>query len=400
MPYTSPEKKSHHIPFGIWIIGLSSYFLTLSSIMLLSIMPFHMQALGATAATVGLMTGISEFIALSTRLFSGVISDWLHKRKILLVISYGLIALARPFFPLSTSINMLLIPRFIDRIGNGLQATPRDALVGDLAPDDMRGACFGLRESLTKAGSFSGALLTFGLLYYLGVDFHAVFWIATIPSFIAFVVLVVFVKEPTYVPPKNLTRKKKGLSWADLQKLPKTYWMVIGVVMLFVLGRSNEDFLILKTTHVGLSKNFAPITMAIMNLGALAASYPIGRLSDRLGRTSLLLCALLVMIAAQLVCARADSTPLFVFGTILWGIQLGMNNSLFISLIADLVPDELRGTGFGIYQLTFGIMGIPGGYLAGWLWKNYNPSISLMATSAIACLAFAALWFLKQKKHV
>lgn len=368
--------------------------------MLLSIMPFYMQALGATAATVGLMTGLSEFIALSTRLLSGVISDWLHKRKPLLVISFGLIAVARPFFPLSTSINMLMIPRFVDRIGNGLQATPRDALVGDMAPDDMRGACFGLRESLTKAGSLCGALLTFGLLYYLGVDFQSVFWVATIPSFIAFAVLVFFVKEPAYVAPKNLTRKKKGLSWSDLGRLPRTYWMVIGIVMLFVLGRSNEDFLILKTTHVGLSENFAPITMAIMNLGAVAASYPIGRLSDRWGRTSLLLFALIVMIAAQLTCAHADTRSLFVIGTILWGLQLGMNNSLFISLIADLVPDELRGTGFGIYQLTFGVMGIPGGYMAGWLWKDYGPATSLMVTSSIACVAFAALFLLKRVKRL
>ena len=294
---------------------------------------------------------------------------------------------------------MILVPRLIDRVGNGLFATPRDALVGDLAPNDIKGACYGLRESLTKAGSFIGAFIAFAVLYGLDVEYKTIFWAATIPAFIALITLIFFVKEPAQPPVAAEKSKANPLTIENLKKLPTSYWALLGIVAIFVTGRCGEAFISFKGNSLGtLPAAFPPLAMSFMNMMAMLSSYPIGALSDKMGRNTLLMISFMVTIASQMVYAFGESIPMFILGTALWGLQMGMTQSLFVSAIADMVPKGLRGTGFGFYQLTFGIFGMISATGAGFIWDNSSPMITFLTAGSVTLLALIALGIVR--KHV
>src|SRR6187397_584823 len=209
-----PQPRSlfrwREIPGSVWALGLVSLFMDLSSEMIHALLPLYLVGvLGASALTVGFIEGIAEATASITKIFSGALSDWLGKRKFLAALGYGLAAFTKPVFPLATSIGWLVAARFIDRIGKGIRGAPRDALVADNAPPHLRGASFGLRQSLDTIGAFLGPLLAIGLMWLLADNFQAVFWVAAIPAFLAVGLILVAVKEPDR--PKELRRVRMPL---------------------------------------------------------------------------------------------------------------------------------------------------------------------------------------------
>ncbi|UDL92688.1 MFS transporter [Mesorhizobium sp. PAMC28654] len=378
------------IPVGVWILGFVSMLMDISSEMIHALLPIYMvTVLGTSALAVGVIEGIAEATASITKVFSGALSDWLGKRKLLAVFGYGLAALTRPIFPLASSIDWLIAARFIDRIGKGIRGAPRDALVADLAPPHLRGASFGLRQSLDTIGSFLGPLFAIGLMWVTAFHFKAVFWIAVIPACLSVGLLLVAVKEPER--PKEQRRIRMPLHREELRRLGAHYWWVVAIAAVFTLARFSEAFLILRAQSIGLPMVLAPIVLVIMSLAYSLSAYPVGVLSDRVNRLTILIVGLFLLLAADLVLAFAPGTIGLVLGVILWGLHMGFTQGLLAALIADASPAELRGTAFGMFNLVTGLALLIASVVAGALWDMTGPQGTFLAGAVFTVLTLAGL---------
>ena len=378
------------IPRSIWAIGFVSMFMDISSEMIHALLPIYLTTvLGASALSVGFIEGIAEAIASITKLFSGALSDWLGKRKLLAVIGYGLAALAKPVFPLATSIGWIITARFVDRIGKGIRGAPRDALVADIAPPALRGAAFGLRQSLDTTGAFLGPMFAILLMWWSANNFKLTFWVAVIPAFIALALIVFAVKEPPQIAP--LKNAKIPLSLAAMKKLGRRYWVVIALASLFTLARFSEAFLILRAQAAGLPLMLIPAVLVVMNIAYALSSYPVGVLSDRMSRTTILSVGIAILIAADLVLGLNTSLTSIAVGTILWGLHMGFTQGILSTLVADSAPPNLRGTAFGFYNLFTGLALLAASIIAGGLWDKFGPQTTFIAGAGFAVVALFGL---------
>ena len=383
-------KTSRAIPRGIWMLGFVSLFMDVSSELIHGLLPvFMVSSLGASAFAVGIVEGVAEATALIVKVFSGALSDYLGKRKSLAVIGYGLGALSKPLFALALTVNWVLAARFIDRIGKGIRGAPRDALIADLAPAEIRGAAYGLRQSLDTVGAFVGPLLGVALMLYWAGDFRTVFWYALIPAVIAVLLLVFGVDEPG----AGVVRRKPAapLRWKTLGELSGAYWFVVAAGAIFTLARFSEAFLILRAQQQGLPDSYAPLVLVMMNLVYAASAYPLGKLADRMSHLALLGCGLLTLIFADLVLAEAQGLAAVAIGVALWGLHLGMTQGLLATMVAATAPAHLRGTAFGFFNLASGIAMLVASVLAGLLWDRLGAGITFYAG---AMFSFAALLML------
>jgi MFS family permease len=385
------------IPRGVWALGLVSLFMDVSSEMIHALLPIYLvTVLGTSTLTVGIIEGIAEATASITKVFSGAISDWLGKRKLLAVTGYGLAAFTKPVFPLATTVGWLVAARFIDRIGKGIRGAPRDALVADLAPAHLRGASFGLRQSLDTVGAFLGPLLAIGLMLLTANSFTTVFWIAVIPAFIAFALIAFAVSEPER--PKELRKVRFPLHRAEIGRLPVAFWFVVAVSAVFTLARFSEAFLVLKSQAVGLPIALVPAVMVVMNIVYALAAYPAGVLSDGPGgRDRVLVIGLGLLVAADLVLAMAGNVALTGLGVVLWGLHMGLTQGLLSTLVADSAPAELRGTAFGIFNLVSGLAVLAASILAGALWDRFGAQATFLAGAAFTALALVGFLAIRRR---
>lgn len=378
------------LPRGIWVLGIGSMFMDISSELVHSLLPiFMVSVLGASIVTIGVFEGIAEATAAITKVFSGAISDYFRKRKLLIVIGYGLGAITKPVFPLATVIQWVFAARIVDRIGKGIRGAPRDALVADLVPRDMRGAAFGLRQALDSIGAFVGPLLAFAFMAWLANNIKAVLWVAVVPAFIAVALLVVAVREPETAAKDSGSRSR--LSLADAKHLSLRYWFIVALGGVFTLARFSEAFLILRAKDVGLTLGLIPIVMVVMNVVYAAFAYPAGVLADRVHPRVLLVVGLGVLVVADGVLAVAASPVLVFIGTGLWGLHMAFTQGLLSKLVADAAPDELRGTAFGLFNLVSGGAVLLASVIAGGLWSAFGPSATFIAGAGFAAIAAAGL---------
>jgi MFS family permease len=378
------------IPAGVWALGFVSMLMDISSEMIHALLPVYMvTVLGASTLAVGVIEGIAEAAASITKVFSGALSDWFGKRKFLTAFGYGLAAFTKPIFPLASSIEWLIAARFIDRVGKGIRGAPRDALVADITPPHLRGASFGLRQSLDMIGGFLGPLLAIALMWLTADHFRAVFWIAVIPAFLSVGLILVAVKEPER--PKELRRVRMPLRGEELDRLGATYWWVVAVATVFTLARFSEAFLILRARSIGLPVALIPIVLVIMSLAYSLSAYPIGVLSDRVNRLTLLALGLVLLLLADLVLAFAADLVWVGAGAVLWGLHMGFTQGLLATLIAETAPGELRGTAFGIFNLITGVALFVASVVAGALWDMTGPQGTFLAGAAFTALALAGL---------
>jgi hypothetical protein len=267
------SKRSVGLPRGVWALGFVSMFMDISSEMVHALLLVYLVAvLGTSTLTVGFIEGIAEATANITKIFSGTLSDWLGKRKLLTGIGYGLAAFTKPIFPLASTVGWVVAARFIARIGKGIRDAPRDALIADIAPADLRGASFGLRQSLDTVGAVAGPLLGIALMALSSGNFCFVFWIAVLPAFISLAVMVFAVQEPA----QHEADTKPRLRFADARRLSGRYWTVVGVATILTLARFSEAFLILRSKNVGLPVALVPAVMVVMNVVYALAAYPAG----------------------------------------------------------------------------------------------------------------------------
>ena len=384
------------IPAGVWVLGFVSLLMDVSSEMIHALLPVYLvTALGVSTLTVGLIEGIAEATASVTKVFSGALSDWLGKRKLLATIGYGLAAFTKPIFPLASSVSWLLAARFIDRIGKGIRGAPRDALVADIAPTHLRGASFGLRQSLDTVGAFLGPGIAIGLMWLSADNFQAVFWFAVIPAFLSFALILFAVREPER--PKGLRKVGAPFSLAELKRLGPAYWWVAGVATVFSLARFSEAFLLLRAQALGLPIFLVPMVLVVMNVVYALAAYPVGVLSDRTNRVTVLVFGFVLLIAADVILGFATGLIGVALGVILWGLHMGFTQGLLATLVADTAPPELRGTAYGIFNLLGGIVLLAASVLAGALWDMTGPKSTFLAGAAFTTLALAGLGVIRRR---
>ncbi|TAU79596.1 MFS transporter (plasmid) [Rhizobium leguminosarum] len=386
--------RSSGLPTGIWVLGFVSMLMDISSEMIHALLPIYMvTVLGTSALSVGIIEGIAEATASITKVFSGALSDWLGKRKLLAALGYGLAAFTKPIVPLAASIEWLIAARFIDRVGKGIRGAPRDALVADIAPPDLRGASFGLRQSLDTVGAFLGPLFAIGLMWLTADHFQAVFWIAVIPAFLSVGLIVVAVKEPDR--PKEQRRVRMPLHRDELRRLGATYWWVVAVTAVFTLARFSEAFLILRAQSIGFSVTVIPVVLVVMSLAYSLSAYPVGVLSDRVNRTTLLAIGLVLLLGADLALAFASDIIWVGAGVVLWGLHMGFTQGLLATLIAESAPPELRGTAFGVFNLVTGIALLVASVVAGALWDMTGPWGTFLAGAAFTMMTLAGLFIVR-----
>jgi MFS family permease len=375
-------------------LGFVSLLMDVSSEMVHSLLPvFLVTAVGASGLVVGVIEGLAEALALVVKVFSGVLSDYWGKRKGLAVLGYGLGALSKPLFALASGAGLVLVARLIDRTGKGIRGAPRDALIADIAPATMRGAAFGLRQSLDSVGAFLGPLLAVGLMLLWANDFQAVFWVAVIPGLLSVLVLVLGVQEPVrHHPGRGVNPIRRD----SLRLLTRPYWIVVLLGTCFALARFSEAFLLLRAAQGGLAVAWIPLVLVVMNVVYAVSAYPLGRLADSMSHTALLAMGLMVLALADLVLACSNHWTAVVLGVALWGLHLGMTQGLLAAMIAHTAPAELRGTAFGAFNLASGLALLVASVLAGLLWDRVGAAATFLTGAGFCCLTLLYLFRIKK----
>ncbi|WP_407675301.1 MFS transporter [Paraburkholderia sprentiae] len=371
------------------MLGFVSMFMDISSEIIHSLLPmFLVTSLGASATMVGLIEGVAEAASPIVKVFSGALSDYLGNRKWLAVIGYGMGALSKPLFALAPTAGIVLTARVIDRAGKGIRGAPRDALVADITPAHLRGAAYGLRQSLDTIGAFLGPLLAVALMLLWADKFRWVFWVAVVPGLVAVALLAFGISEPARQPG---AKRVNPIKLESLKKLSRPYWWVVAVGAIFTLARFSEAFLVLRAMQGGVPIALVPLVMVAMNIVYALSAYPFGKLADSTSHTSLLAAGILVLVASDIVLAHGNAWPIVIFGVALWGLHMGLTQGLLATMVAQSVPAELKGTAFGFFNLTSGLAMLVASVLAGQLWDRLGASATFYAGAGFCIATLFAL---------
>ncbi len=386
------------IPRGVWALGFVSLFMDVSSEMIHGLLPvFLVSILGSSPTALGVLEGVAESTVHVARMFSGALSDWLGRRKGLVLIGYGMAALTKPFFPLAGSYAVVFAVRLMDRVGKGVRGAPRDALVADLVPKELRGASYGLRQSLDTIGALSGPLLATLLMLASGGDIRLVFWIAVLPAFVSVALLALLVHEPSRQSgPREI---HTPLHWQGLSRFSSAFWSVVAIGAVLTLARFSEAFLLLRASDLGLDNNYIPLVLVLMNVVYAASVYPAGWLSDRMDRRWILAAGAATLVVADVVLARTTGIAWLMVGIAMWGLHMGLSQGLLAALIADAAPAERRGTAFGLFSVVSGIALLASSVLAGKLWDRFGPPSTFYAGAGFAGAALLGLLLQIQKRN-
>jgi MFS family permease len=393
------------IPFSIWALSISVLLMSLSSSIIFTIAPHYLvDVLKLSKQAVGWMEGIVESIAMIVRIVSGSLSDLIFKRKLVILWGYGLSTIAKAWIPFSFSVGSLYVARSFERLGNGLQAAPRDALVGDLAPQELRGSCYGIRNGMGKAGSSLGAFIVFFVLHFalkntIGVSvdtYQLIFFLGIVPSLAAFVTLLLFVKDapPTYSHPPSMSFRIK-----DILKFSHRFWLIMLVAVVFNFSHFSETFLQLRAREIGVSVAFAPLVMVVMNLAIALFAYPIGKMSDHFGRRRILMMGFVFVIVSDILLALGDGYWIVFLAIIFWGIQLAITQGMIATMVSDTVATDHRGSAFGVLNVLVGIVYLVTSPLYGWIWDSFGGIWPFMSSAVISFLSIFLLFFVTKETH-
>ncbi|SEJ31331.1 MFS transporter [Paraburkholderia diazotrophica] len=387
----TPSRLStlRQIPSSVWVLGCVSLLMDVSSEIIHSLLPmFMMASLGASAATIGIIEGVAEATAPVVKVFSGVLSDYLGNRKWLAVAGYGLGALSKPLFAIAPTLGFVVTARVMDRIGKGIRGAPRDALVADVTPPHLRGAAFGLRQSLDTVGAFLGPLFAVVIMLMWADDFRLAFWLAVIPGAMAVVLLTLGIDEPLrHADAKRVNPIRRD----NIRQLGRAYWWVVAVGAVFALARFSEAFLVLRAMNSGVPIALVPLVMVAMNVVYALSAYPLGKLADSTSHIRLLIVGLAILCAADVVLAHAVHWGILLVGVALWGLHMGMTQGLLATMVSHSAPAHLRGTAFGIFNLSSGIVTLISSVIAGALWDRIGAAATFYAGAAFCVMTIVLL---------
>ena len=380
-------KRAPSIPRGVWVLGFVSLLMDISSEMIHALLPLYLTvALGASALVVGFIEGVAEATALIVKVVSGTLSDRWRNRKGLTALGYGLAAFSKPLFALASGPGLVFTARFLDRIGKGIRGAPRDALITDLTPRQIRGAAFGLRQSLDTIGAFVGPLLAMALMLAWNDNFRAVFWVAVVPAMLAFLLVVFGVREPERQTENRgqTPNSGQGSFASGIRGLTPAFWAVTIAAIALTLARFSEAFLILRANDLHLEVAYAPLVLVAMSVVYSLVAFPVGRLADRMSTRTLLYIGIAFLVAADVVLALATNLVWLGAGVVLWGLHMGFTQGLLSAMVAHAAPEHLRGTAFGVFNLAMGLSMLAASALAGTLWHYVGPAATFWAGALLA----------------
>jgi MFS family permease len=381
------------LPGTVWILGIVSLLMDLSSEIYHALLPaFLTVTLGLPVAAMGALDGVAEATANMAKLVSGRLSDRGQRRKPWILLGYGMAALSKPLFPLAQGALPVLGARLVDRIGKGIRGAPRDAMIADETPPELRGAAYGLRQALDTVGAFLAPLAAVGLMLLFVGDIRAVFWIAVIPAALSFLFAWTMLHEPE----RHVASSSK-VAWGGWRSLDRQVKRLIAVGFLFGLARFSEGFLILKAMDVGLAPAWSPLVLALFSLAYLLLAYPAGTLSDRMDPKSVLLGGIAVLVAADIWLAKSSTLWAVALGVTLWGAHMALTQGIFSRMIADAAPESQRATSFGVFFFVSGVAALLASLGAGLLWDRGGPADTFTAAAGIAALAGAMLWLMPKR---
>ena len=384
------------LPRNVWILGFVSLLMDLSSEIYHALLPaFITVALGLPALALGAIDGIADATASFAKLASGRLSDRSRKRKPWVLLGYGLAALSKPLFPIAQGAVELMGARFADRVGKGIRGAPRDAIIADETPPEIRGRAFGLRQALDTVGALIAPLAAVGLMILFMEDIRAVFWIAVIPAALSFLLALIAVREPV----TNLAAATFQPLFRGFRELDKPVRRLLAVAFLFSLARFSEGFLILRALDVGVSAVLSPLALVVFNVGFLALAYPAGALSDRTSPRSILMAGMGVLVAANLILAQEIGVAGLIGGILLWGAHMALTQGVFARVIADIAPDHLRATSFGAFYFVSGIGTLLASLAAGFIWDRDGGATTFIAGAGAAAVALAMLSLLQTDRR-
>jgi MFS family permease len=390
MDETPGRRATPRLSPNIVVLGIVSLLMGMSSAMVHSLLPvFLVTIVGASAASVGLIEGIAEATTSFIKVLSGAVSDWTGRRKPLVVLGYALSAVSKILFPLAHEASIVMLARVADRIGKGVRDSPRDALMADMTPSEMRGRGFGLRLALYTIGAVLGPLAAMLLMTLSDDDFRLVFWCALVPAIASVVVLQFGVQERADARSDDMCRTRMRAT--DARKFGLSFWWVVTVAALLSLARFSSAFIVLKTHHVGIDAAYVPLMLALMNVVYSLAAYPFGILADQIDRRVQLIAGATVLLAADVILLGAGTVWMTALGAALWGLQMGMTQGLLGAAVADAAPGHLRGTAFAFYDIAVGVATLLASTGAGLLWSVGGPSLSFGAGAIAASAAVALL---------
>ncbi|WP_175803803.1 MFS transporter [Burkholderia ambifaria] len=393
MSVPSPIAGKPAIPRTVWALGLVSLFMDLSSELIHALLPIYLvSTMGMSVVALGILEGAAEATAMIVKVFSGAISDWLGRRKGLLLLGYGLAAFTKPLFPLASTPAVVVTARLLDRVGKGIRGAPRDALVADVAPPEIRGACFGLRQSMDTVGAFLGPLLAIALMLLFADRIRTVLWFAVVPAFIAIALIVFGVREPDRA--ESQRRFRSPLRWRALRAFPRSYWFVVAAGATFTLARFSEAFLVLRAQQTGLDAAWIPAVMVAMSVTYSLSAWPVGILSDRLDRRVLLAAGMVLLIAADLLLGIGASTISMFVGVAVWGLHMGFTQGILAAMVSETSPAALRGTAFGVFNLVSGTCMLLASSIAGALWTHFGASTTFLAGAALVVVPLCLCRFM------
>lgn len=373
------------LPTTVWLLGLVSLFNDSASDLVYPLVPLYLASvLMAGPKALGIIEGIAEATGSLLKLFSGVMADRLRSTKPWVVGGYGLAAIARPLLALATSWPMVLVLRFADRVGKGLRTSPRDALLAHSVTPENRGLAFGLHRAMDNAGAVVGPLLAAWLLA-AGMEIRSILLWTLVPGLVA-VGLALGIREPK----RETDWQPTAFSWT-LRGLPPAFRRYLLVLALFTLGNSSNMFLLLRARELGLPDAQVPLLWALVSAVAMLLATPLSALSDRWGRTRLIVSGWLIYGAFYLLLGLIG--PLWLLWPMfaVYGLFLAATEGAEKALVADLAPQALLGTAYGWFNLIAGLMLLPASLLFGWLWQTLRPEAAFGFAAGCAFLAAVLL---------
>jgi MFS family permease len=374
------DKKIFGLERNVFFTGLTSLFTDTSTKMVYSVMPLFLLSIGASKTSIAMIEGIAESTASLFKAFSGYWSDKIGKNKPFMLIGYGVTAMVTPLYALVTGSFQVLIFRFIERIGKGLRAAPRDSLVSGSVTKEEMGISFGFHKAMDNSGAIFGPLAAFLLLYLFPINYKLIFLLATIPALLGVFTIILFVKEAK-------ANKKEERPAFHVRQLPKKFYLFLAIVFVFTLGNSADALLLVKTAETGIEKSYIPFVYMIFNMVSVFLAVPIGKLSDKVGREILIILGFLVYAIVYFLFGRYNSINVFFFLFLLYGLYSALVDGSQKSMVADLVSKDLRGTGYGIYHSVLGITLLPASLIAGLLYDHVNSNAPFYFGACMALIA-------------
>lgn len=373
------KDKIWGFPPNVFFMGWASFFTDISSEMINSVLPFFLSnVIGASKTTIGIIEGIAESTASILKVVSGWLSDKMQRRKPLVVAGYSLSTLAKTFLPIASSSGAILVYRFAERFGKGLRAAPRDAFIADSTPAHLRGKSFGFHKAMDTAGAVIGPLIAFLVLSFISNDgYKTIFWIAILPAIISIFILVFFVhekKKKAALPVSHELVAEEAAPKVSLKSFNISFFILIGIVVIFTIGMPSDAFLLLRAENVGVPLAIIPLAYLTSNLMFSLVAFPAGVVSDRIGRMWMILGGYIIFSLVYLGFASVRDPWMVFILFAFYGAHLGMTEGVIKAFVADLVPEQARGTAYGVYHTAVGLTLLPASIIAGVLWQYYGAS--------------------------